>query len=147
MALLAGDSRERAEQLALLTERLTELIHQETERIEARTPPLDGAEAEEKNRLANAYRLELARIKQDRALIDTAPPELLARLRRLTDALHQALAAHEIALSAVKSLTEGLVQAMAEEIGRVRNAGAPYGAQGAIAAPAGPSPTVLDRSA
>jgi hypothetical protein len=73
MALLADDPKDRAEQLLLVTERLTALIDLETQRMDARQPPLDGAEAEEKTRLANAYRLELARIKQDRALIEGAP--------------------------------------------------------------------------
>ncbi len=61
MALIADDAADRAEQLLLLTERLGHLIGEETRRIEAREPPLAGAEADEKSRLANAYRLELAR--------------------------------------------------------------------------------------
>lgn len=147
MALLADDAQDRAEQLLLATQRLTALITEETRRIDARQPPLEGAEAEEKNRLANAYRLELARIKQDRALIEGATGGTLAHLRIATVALHEALAAHESALNAVKIVSEGLVQAMAEEIARQRGGEAPYGAKGGIAAPAAPTPTVLDRSA
>ncbi|MGD9981336.1 MAG: flagellar basal body protein [Hyphomonadaceae bacterium] len=147
MALIADDARDRADQLLLLTERLTAIALEETHRIEARKALLDGPDADEKNRLANAYRLELARIKQDQALIQGAPPELLARLRHATVALHQAMASHELALNAVKVVSEGLVHAMAEEIARQRGSGAAYSARGAIEAPSGPSPTVLDRSA
>lgn len=68
----------------------------------------------------NAYRLELARVKQEPSLIDPAPPALLVQLRAKTVRLHEALAAHEIALGAVKLITEGLVQAMAEEVARQR---------------------------
>lgn len=147
MALLANDGQDRAEQLLLLTDRLIEFIAEETRRIDAREAPLDGPAADEKNRMANAYRLELARIKQDRTLLDGAPPTLLDRLKQRTAALHEHLAQHEIALGAVKLITEGLVQAMAEEINRQRGGAGNYGAHGAIQGPSGPTPTIVDRSA
>ena len=147
MALIADDSRDRAEQLLVATERLTALIAEETRLIEARLPPLTGEAADEKNRLANAYRLELARIKQEPALIESAPPALLADLRARTETLHQALAAHETALGAVKLISEGLVHAMAEEVARQRGGARSYGADGVIEAATGPAPTILDRSA
>lgn len=147
MALLADDAKDRAEQLLLLTERLTEFIAEETRRIDAREPPLDGAPADEKNRMANAYRLELARIKQDRSLLEGAPTALLDKLKQRTNTLHEHLALHETALGAVKLVTEGLVQAMAEETARQRGGSASYGARGTIAGPAGPTPTIVDRSA
>jgi hypothetical protein len=147
MALIADDCKHRAEQLLLLSERLSALIAEDTARIEARQPLLEGARAEEKNRLVNAYRLELTRIKQDPALIEAAPPALLARLREITITLRDALAAHDTALSAVKLISEGLVQAMAEEVVRQRGDRASYGAKGALTAPQGPSAAILDRSA
>lgn len=147
MALIANDAQDRAEQLILLTERLTALVAEEARRINARLPPLDGAEGEEKNRLANAYRLELARIKQEPALIESASPALLQALRAKTAKLHETLAEHETALNAVKLITEGLVHAMAEEVARQRGGAVGYGAQGTMEAPSGPVPTVLDRSA
>jgi hypothetical protein len=146
MALVADDAAHRVDQLLMMTERLAALAAEDTRRIQARQPLLD-AEGEEKNRLANAYRLELARITQEHALIQAAPPELLDRLRRSTVALHETLAAHEIALNAVKVVSEGLVHAMAEEVVRQRGDGANYSAQGSLDARNGPSPTVLDRSA
>ncbi|MBY0563447.1 MAG: flagellar basal body protein [Hyphomonadaceae bacterium] len=146
MALLADDARDRVEQLLLVTERLAALIGEETRRIEARQPPLDGADSEERNRLANAYRLELTRIKHEPDLIAGAPPQSLALLKTRTEALNAVLADHETALSAIKLVTEGLVQAMADEVARQRNAGQSYGSQGALE-PRPLSPTVLDRSA
>ena len=147
MALIADTPTDRAEQLLLLTERLAVLIAAETARIEARQPPLDGADADEKNRLANAYRLELARIKQDQSLIEGAPSLLLARLKTQTERLHAVLADHEIALGAVKIVAEGLVQAMAEEIVRQRGGAQHYGASGQLDAPSSPSSAVIDHSA
>lgn len=147
MALIAEGAADRAEQLLLLTERLSHLIAEETRRIAAREPPLSGAEADEKNRLANAYRLELARLKQEPTLLAGAPADRLALLRRQTVALQDALATHEISLGAVKLITEGLVEAMAQEVVRLRGGGGVYGAGGSIDAPSAPIAAVLDRSA
>ena len=147
MALHADTPDDRVDQMLMATGRLTALIAEETRRIGARLPPLDGAEAEERNRLANAYRLELARIGQDRSLIEGAEPASLTRLRQQTETLQRALANHAAALGAVKMLTEGLVEAMAEEIARQRLGNNGYGAQGVIIQPSGPTPTILDRSA
>ncbi|MBX3430219.1 MAG: hypothetical protein KF779_11625 [Hyphomonadaceae bacterium] len=146
MALIADDAAHRVEQLLLMTERLAALAAEDTRRIQAREPLVEAA-TDEKNRLANAYRLELARIKQDSALIQAAPAALLDRLRLSTIALHKTLDAHELALNAVKVISEGLVHAMAEEVVRQRGSGANYSPSGALDARVAPSPTVLDRSA
>lgn len=147
MALIAEDAADRAAQLLVLTQRLIAIAQDEKQRIEARQPLSGGAQAEEKNRLANAYRLELARIHQDPALIVGAPEHLLAELRRSTALLHETMAAHNEALGAIKLVTEGLVHAMAEEVARQRGAGARYSANGGINTPTGAGPTLLDRNA
>jgi hypothetical protein len=147
MALVADTPADRAEQLALATERLTALIAEETRLIDARLPLAEGAEAGEKTRLANAYRLELARIQQEPDLLKGAPAPLLSRLRQGTVRLHEALAQHEVALSAVRIVTEGLVQAMAEEVVRQRSGSANYSADGALEKKPGPRPAIVDRNA
>lgn len=147
MALIADNARDRAEQLLLLTERLAAIVSEDARRIEARQLPLSGPEGEERERLSNAYRLELARIKQDRSLLEGAPPALLELLKSNTKRLHQVLDRHEIALGAVKLVAEGLVQAMAEETARQRAGSRGYGATGGIDTPASATPTVLDRTA
>lgn len=147
MALLADSAEDRAAQLLVVTERLTQLIGEETRRIEARELPLSGLEADEKNRLVNAYRLELTRIGQDRSLIDSAAPALLTQLRAHTAMLHEQLAHHELALGAVKLIAEGLVQAIAEESTRQRGGAIGYGAKGVLEPPVSPQPAILDRSA
>ena len=147
MALVADHAKDRVEQLLLLTDRLAALVAQEAERMEARLPLLEGAEAEEKNRLANAYRLELARVQQEPDLIKSAPKPLLDALKKRTVALNEALARHEAALNAMKVVSEGLVQAMAEEVARQRSRSDNYTANGALNAPAGPRPAILDRTA
>lgn len=147
MALLADDAADRADQLLVITERLAALVVEETRRIDAREPPLSGADADEKQRLANAYRLELARIKQEPGLINTAPPAVLAQLRVRTTQLQDVLDRHELALDAVRAVAEGLVQAMAEEVVRQRSGGGGYGAGGRVEVSVSPNPAVLDRQA
>jgi hypothetical protein len=147
MALVANTPAERAEQLALVTERLAALIAEETARIDARQPLAEGPAADEKSRLANAYRMELARLQQEPEPLKGAPEPLLRRLRESTTTLHEILARHEIALSAVRVVSEGLVQAMAEEVVRQQSGAANYSAGGAPAKPPGPRPAILDRSA
>ncbi len=147
MALIADNPADRAEQLILLTERLAELVLDETARIEARAPTAPAELVAEKERLANAYRLELARIRDDRSLIEPAPRALLDQLKTNTARLQRALADHDVALGAVKVVAEGLVHAMAEEIGRRRTQARTYGADGAHAASSSPQPVTLDKSA
>lgn len=146
MALIANSADDRVEQILIVTERLTALIEEETRRIANRQPPLAGAEGDEKNRLVNAYRLEMTRIGHDRTLIEGAPSPKLARLRAQTALLHERLALHEEALGAIKLITEGLVQAMAEEVVRQRGGGAGYGATGAFEMQKAPQPALVDRS-
>lgn len=147
MALIASDAADRAEQILVVTERLAALVAEETRRIEAREAPLAGAMAEEKNRLVNAYRLEMTRIGHDRALIESAPPPLLAQLRTNTALLRDRLAAHEVALGAIKLVTEGLVQAMADAVVRQRSGATCYSASGAPQSPTTAQPALFDRSA
>ena len=147
MALIADNQGDRAEQIALAAERLTELVEEETRRMKARKAPLAGAEADEKNRLANTYRFELTRIKEDPSLIKTAPAAALVRLKQSTIALQNALAANEIELEALKFVTEGLVQAMAEEVARQRGGSRSYGARGGVENASGPNPALIDRRA
>ncbi len=134
MALLADHAADRAEQMLALTARLTTLLEAETRLIEARQPPLSGAEGDEKARLANLYRQELTRIAEDRELIRAAPARLIDRLRTETARFRIALKAHERALVGVKEVSEGLVKAIAEEIAKVRAGPRTYGATGGYAA-------------
>lgn len=130
MALLAEHAADRAEQMLALTVRLTTLLEAETKLLENHEPPLSGPEGEEKARLANVYRQELARIAEDRELIRAAPARLLDRLRTETTKFRTALKAHERALVGVKEVSEGLVKAIAEEIAKVRAGPQTYGASG-----------------
>jgi hypothetical protein len=149
MALIAEHPADRAEQLVMLTERLTALLARETDLILAHEPPLQGTDGEEKARLANLYRQEMTRISESRDLIRTAPASALDRLRAATVRFRAALAAHERALAAVKEVSEGIVRAIAEEVARVQAGPRGYGASGGYnaAAPGAAAALALNRTA
>jgi hypothetical protein len=142
MALIADDANDRVEQLIILSQRLTALIAEETGLIEQRAPlPQDGRD-DERNRLVNAYRLEMARIKQDPSLIETADPARIARLKAATAIMQDKVARFERALQAVRVISEGLLRAMAEAAADQVGGPKRYAASGALDQPTAAPPAV-----
>lgn len=137
MALVVDSPADRANQLLIMTERLTDLIERETQLILAREPPLQGDVGEEKARLANLYRQEMTRMAEQRDLIRAAPAATLDKLRTATQRFRTVLSAHERALAAVREVTEGIVKAIAEEVARVQGTARGYAATGGYAPPMG----------
>lgn len=127
MALMAADATDRVEQLILLTDRLTGLIALEAQCFEARRPHEAAQYLDETQRLANLYRHESARVRREPELVSGAPAEQRARLMRATEAFDAVLARQARALEAAKTVTEGLVKAIAEEVAGQRSAGLGYG--------------------
>ena len=130
MAVTPEEASERVEQLILLTDRLTSLVAQQAKAFESRRPQDAAAYVEETSRLANLYRHESARIRSNRGLITSAPTEARRRLRRSTEAFDAVLARQSRAVGAAKTVTEGLVRAIAEEVASQRQKGVSYGANG-----------------
>ena len=80
MTLHATDADDRAQQMIALTERLTARLTEETLALEVRRPQAMAAGAEETMRLANLYRHESLRVRQDPSLLNgaSATPETRA---------------------------------------------------------------------
>ncbi len=135
MALEAPDAAGRMAQLIALTERLTALIAEQVVAFEARRPQDAAPNADETGRLANLYRHESVRVRTQPDLLAGAPPELHERLMAATRAFDAVLARHGRSVEAAKTITEGLVRAIAEEISRQRGAVAGYGPKAVQAAP------------
>ena len=148
MALAVNDAGDRVDQLIILTERLTKLIAVQALAFERRRPQDAAADMEECSRLANLYRHESARIQRDPRLIEGAPAAQRARLTQATEAFDAVLARHGRALNAAKTVTEGLVKAIAEEVAKQRAAGGAYGPGATPAAPQGSATAItLNRRA
>jgi hypothetical protein len=130
MTVPAEETFERVEQLILLTDRLTAIVADQAKAFEARKPHQAATYIEETQRLANLYRHESARIRTNPALVDSAPREQRMRLIRATEAFDAVLARQARAVGAAKTVTEGLVRAIAEEVAGQRQKGVSYGANG-----------------
>jgi hypothetical protein len=146
MPLLADDAADRVDQLIQLTERLTELVTLEAQAFEARRPQDAAAHVDETSRLANLYRHESARVRANPDLVATAALKQRTRLVRATEAFDAVLARQGRALAAAKTVTEGLVRAIAEEVATQRQQSASYGAD-ASASTAGATAITLNRRA
>jgi hypothetical protein len=149
MALAASDSTDRVEQLTILTERLTALITLECQAYEGRRPQDAAPHAEEMQRLANIYRHESARVRGDPSLVFGAPADQRQKLVRATEAFDAVLARHGRAIHAAKTVTEGLVRAIAEEVASQRERTSGYGPGAALnsSSAAAASAITLNRTA
>ena len=114
MAIAATDAQDRVEQLVMLTDRLTELVAQSAQAFEEGRPHHAAAQLEETTRLANLYRHESARVRADPTLVASAPLAQRARLVRATEAFDAVLARQGRAIEAARTITEGLVKAIAD---------------------------------
>lgn len=142
-----NEATQRVEQLTELTERLTALISEECRAFEARRPHEAAANIEETSKLANLYRHESMRVKANRALIQDAPLDKRMRLVRATEAFEAVLARHGRALEAAKTITEGIVRAVAQEIASTRATGAGYGPSAGVAQAAVSTSLTLNKRA
>jgi hypothetical protein len=146
MALSADTPNDRVDQLILLTERLTELVALEAQAFESRRPQDAALYVEETAKLANIYRHESARVRANPDLVKACPLNQRTKLIRATEAFDAVLARQGRALEAAKTVTEGLVRAIAEEVATQRQKGVSYGAD-AISAPAGATAITLNQRA
>lgn len=143
MALAASDAADRVDQLIILTERLTDLIAKEALAFESRRPQDAAAGAEETQRLANIYRHESARVRAEPGLVFGAPLAQRQKLMQATEAFDAVLARHGRAVQAARTVTEGLVRAIANEVAAQREQSAGYGASGALPASAASAATAI----
>jgi hypothetical protein len=150
MAIAAENAADRVDQLVILTERLTELVAAQALAFEQHRPQDAAGFVEETSRLANLYRHESARVRAKPAMIAEAPLAERLRLTRATEAFDAVLARQARALDAAKTVTEGLVRAIAEEVAvqRQKGAASAYGPTGErTAKPADGSAITLNKRA
>jgi hypothetical protein len=115
------------EGMVALTDRLTQLLAEQARAFEQHRPQDAAAGLPEVTRLTADYRAGSAHVRANPQLVQTASPELRARLLRATEAFEAVLQRQGRALAASKTVTEGLVKAVAEEIAARRSIGQAYG--------------------
>lgn len=127
---------ERVSAMLALTEQLTSNLVLDCQAFEAHRPQDAAERSVETARLANLYRHESARIRQDSRSIAAAAPNLRKRLLQSAEALDSVLARHGRAIHAAKTVSEGLVHAIATEVASQRGAASGgYGPGGGSVAP------------
>jgi hypothetical protein len=115
------------EGMVALTERLTRLLADQARAFEQHRPQDAAAGLAEVTQLTGDYRAGSAHVRANPQLVQAASPELRARLLRATEAFEAVLQRQGRALAASKTVTEGLVKAVAEEIAARRGVGQAYG--------------------
>lgn len=133
------------EAMLAITERLTDLLADQARAFEQHRPQDAAAGLAEVTRLTNLYRAGSASVKAEPAMLQAATAEFRARLLRATEAFEAVLDRQGRALAASKTITEGVVKAIADEIAARRGVGQAYG-PGAIRRAAATAIT-LDRQA
>ena len=127
VTIAAADPADHCEQLIALTERLSALLAEQTRLFEARRPQDAAAVTARSADLANLYRRESARVRANPLLLAGAPKASRQRLLEATRAFEATLKRHGSAVHACKTVTEGLVRAVAQEVARRRAPPAGYG--------------------
>lgn len=127
MSIMASNGSERASQLLALTERLHERIYAEAQALEAHRPQDMREGIEETRTLANLYRFETTRIQKDPGLLDGISEAQKNALREATVKFQALLKRHAQAVDAAKSVTEGLISAIAQEAQKQTQFASPYG--------------------
>jgi hypothetical protein len=128
MSLYATPGSDLCLQLTAVSERLHALVTEELRLLSSRRlPSPGGTSVDEKERLARVYRIEVSRIKEQPHLIASASPAERGRLAQASQRLEEAVQSHAVALEAFSAVAEGLVKAIAAEIGAERSAPRGYG--------------------
>jgi len=122
-----ADNNAALEAIVQLTEKLTGLLAEQARAFERHRPQDAAAGLPEVSRLTNVYRTASAHVRGQPKMVEDAPPALRQRLLRATEAFEAVLERQGRALAASKTVTEGLVKAIAEEIATKRGVGRAYG--------------------
>jgi hypothetical protein len=122
-----ADHTAALEAIVTLTEKLTGLLADQARAFEQHRPQDAARNLDEISRLTNVYRTASAHVRSQPQMVESASDDLRRRLLRATEAFDAVLERQGRALAATKTVTEGLVKAIAEEIATKRGVGQAYG--------------------
>ncbi|ESQ80474.1 hypothetical protein [Asticcacaulis sp. YBE204] len=127
MAISAHNANDHAAQLLVLTQRLTERLTAEMAALEAHRPFEIHAAAEETRGLSALYRQETLRLKADPSLLSGMDAKTKTALRTATEAFVTVSERHARAVEAAKTISEGIMKAVADELAETRKPTLTYG--------------------
>ncbi len=129
------DLQTRALAATTLGRRLGDLVAEENALLRSRRPAALASSADEKQRLTEAYEIEVQALKAEPAALSALGKEPLARLRDATGYFQDQLEEHRRLVQAAKALTEKMLNQVAERAGRRDKPVMNYG-RDAVMAPA-----------
>jgi hypothetical protein len=116
--------------LTALTDRLTARLEIETDAFATRRAADVAAGLAETQELANQYRKESGYLKANKAMLMAAPATERMALVKATEAFEAVLAVHGRTVEAARTISEGLVRTIAQEVAGARAMGTGYGSSG-----------------
>lgn len=117
-----------------LTRALTSLLSEENQLLKNRRPAETSALAREKVRLTNEYRQALETLKADEeTLLGARDSDLRKTVHETTELFRLELAHHAKLVIRLKTVTEGVVKSISDEVARQRNPMQHYSHTGQIA--------------
>lgn len=114
----------KIERLLALTERLTEALEADIAALERGRPREMRSPGAEVQQLTALYSREAAGFQP--AVVKALPPEARARLTEATARFREVLARHGRILTRVRTATEGMIRAIAEDVAKRKSAQRPY---------------------
>ena len=141
----ADEAQARLERLVILTGRLTELIRREIAIFRAGRPRDAALLADEKATLSGQYSREMAAFKHDQAGLARLTPAQKKTLQTATAAFRATLTELSDVLSRVRRVSEGIIQAIADDLKAHRTNPVGYGTTAAATAPNALQPLALNR--
>lgn len=113
-------------QVARLTEKLTRLIMEETKLLHLRKPQEAQKLHSEKNQAIAEYKQALSKLYNTRQILGPEDSPERQYIRRLTDSLKSALRDHARIVLRLKSITEGLVRSVTDEVNKTQRSASGY---------------------
>ncbi len=138
--------------LIALSEKLIDVLRTESDLLESRRPSELKDLTVEKTKLTNAYNAQLFALQRDPSLVKQAEPRQVALLKQVTNHLNDIMEANVRKLEAMKTVAEGVIMAVAEEVTRENRAVDHYTDKGMVQpvaknwAVAKPTSLAFDRS-
>jgi hypothetical protein len=132
--------------LIMHTEELTRIIREEISILEARRPAEIAPLQAEKARLSSVYEEEYDALKQNQSLLGEKDSPLRKRLREVTKIFNDELVRLGGIILRMKSVTEGMILAISEEVAKKRQQVRNYspGAEVTVSSAAHPVPIALN---
>lgn len=123
---------ERVTHLLQVTQSLTRLLKQENEWLKERRPSEIKGLAEEKTRLSGLYTRDLRIIRTHKSQLDRVDAALRRALKSATEEFNKTLEQNERLISRLRKVSEGLLQAIGEEIEKRNRPLTSYGRNASI---------------